>query len=79
MSQATQLSADFRNYLEDLVVTRKPCFVQFRKDGDVLAFEARITDLYTEEETEYLELEGGIRVALPDLVDIDGFNFGRLV
>lgn len=77
-SDVTHLTADFRDYLEELVVTRRLCFVQFRKDGDVLAFETRVTDLYAEDGVEYLLLEAGVRVALPDLVDIDGFRFGSL-
>jgi hypothetical protein len=79
MCHSQPISPDFKAYLEDLVVTQQPCFIQFRSEGgEVLSFETRITDLYREEGEEYLMLNAGLRVLLNQVVDIDGFNFKTL-
>ncbi|MFL5772112.1 MAG: hypothetical protein ACJ75F_03070 [Flavisolibacter sp.] len=59
---------DFRTYLEDMMVVNHPCSIRFRADnGAVATIEARITDLYRDNEEEFIMTDRGIRIRLEDL------------
>ena len=64
---------DFRSYIEDMVVLNMPCIIRFRADnGGVATMEAIITDLYRDEDEEFIMTDKGIRIRLSDVREVSG-------
>jgi hypothetical protein len=64
---------DFRTYLEDMVVLGRTCSIRFRaSNGAVTTMEAIITDLYRDEDREYIMTDRGIRIELGDIREVEG-------
>jgi hypothetical protein len=64
---------DFKTFLEDVMVAGHPCSIRFLSDnGAVTMLDARITDLYRDEEEEFIMTDRGIRIRLEDLRSVDG-------
>ena len=64
---------DFRTYLEDMVVLGRPCSIRFRaSNGAVTTMDATITDLYRDEDEEFIMTDRGIRIAVADIREVEG-------
>ncbi len=75
MSQYIPVTRSVKEHLEELIVLNKQCTLQFRTDSQaIISVQTNLLDLYTEERTEYLMTVEGLRIALEDLVDVDGMQ-----
>ena len=73
MAQKPLIPAEFREHLEELKVFGRPCAITFRTDnGGISTILAKITDLYTDAEGEYLLAGNGVRIRLEDLLEVGG-------
>ncbi len=78
MSQYFPITRNVKEHLEELIVLNKQCALQFRTDAQAtISLNTSLIDLYTDEGTEYLMTADGLRIALADLVDVDGMQAHR--
>ena len=75
MSQYFPITRNVKEYLEELIVLNKQCTVQFKTNSQAtISLQTSLLDLYTDEGIEYLMTSDGLRIALEDLVDVDGMQ-----
>ena len=75
MSQYFPITRNVKEYLEELIVLNKQCALQFRTDSQAtISLQTSLLDLYTDEGIDYLMTSEGLRIALEDLVDVDGMQ-----
>ena len=69
------MSCDLYEKLEEYAARRRQCDILYRDDvGQTLTIRDRIVSLAVQDKVEYVRLEGGSRIRLDALIELDGMS-----
>jgi len=69
------VSCDLYEKLEEYAARRRQCDILYRDDvGQTLTIRDRIVSLAVQDKVEYVRLEGGSRIRLDALIELDGMS-----
>jgi hypothetical protein len=70
---------DIKEYIEELVAFKRSCTVKFKNElGSKITAQLKIIDFYIEEGIEYIITDGGIRIPINAIVDVDNMRFNSI-
>ena len=70
---------DLKEYIEELATSKRSCALKFKNElGSIITVQQKIIDFYTEEGIQYIITDGGLRISLDSILDIDNKRFNSI-
>ena len=64
---------NFIEYLEELIDFKRNCSIKFRGDnGGIAMIQTRLLDIHMDGKGGYIQTDGGIRIDISQLIEVNG-------